>query len=168
MILVTLGTHPQPMDRVVLWVDHLIEEGTIDKAVIQAACFGERPRRAEAIGVVAGDELEHLMKSATRVVTHGGPGTIIQALALGRRPIVVARDPALGEHIDGHQQRFVAWLAERRDILPVAALDDLRAALLEPEPPIANGLVDRRAVKRIWAILHEQDARSAARQKPGR
>jgi len=155
------------MDRVVLWVDRLIEDGTVDEAVIQAACFGKLPRRAEAIGVVAGDELERLMKSATRVVTHGGPGTMIQALALGRRPIVVARDPALGEHIDGHQQRFVAWLAERRNILPVVALDELRAALLEPEPPIATALVDRRAVKRIRAILHEQDARPRARRRAG-
>jgi len=122
MILVTLGTHPQPMDRLVGWVDGLIADGTVDAATIQAAAFGRRPEHARAIDIVGVDELAALMDAAARIVTHGGPGSILQVLARGRRPIVVPRDPSLGEHVDDHQQRFVAWLADRRDIAVATSL----------------------------------------------
>ncbi len=142
------------MDRVVRWIDSLIADGTIDEAVIQAAAFGERPRRASAIGIVGTDELDRLMRSASRIVTHGGPGSILQVLAMRRRPIVIPRDPALGEHVDRHQQRFVAWLASRRDIIPVASIEELRATLLAPETAATEARADQHAVERLRGIIH--------------
>jgi UDP-N-acetylglucosamine transferase subunit ALG13 len=146
------------MDRVIHWIDSLIDDGTVDEAVIQAATFGDRPRHAKAIGVVGVDEFERMMEAATRVVTHGGPGTILQALALGRQPIVVPRDPRLGEHVDGHQQRFVAWLAGRRDIVPVATFDELRDALARPEDRVGRLAADLAAVARVRRIIHGSEA----------
>jgi len=141
------------MDRVVRWIDRLIEDGTIESAVIQAANFAERPRYAQSIGVVSPDEIEDLMRTASRVITHGGPGTILQALSLGRSPIVIARDPARGEHVDAHQLRFVAWLAERLPITPVTTLHELRGALATPEPHAPPRDSERKAVRRVREIL---------------
>jgi UDP-N-acetylglucosamine transferase subunit ALG13 len=47
---------------------------------------------------------------ATAVVSHGGPSTVMDARMAGRLPIVVARDPMRGEHVDDHQRRFAAHL----------------------------------------------------------
>jgi UDP-N-acetylglucosamine transferase subunit ALG13 len=153
VIVVALGTHHQPMDRVVRWVDQLIGDGTIDEAIIQSAAFAERPTRATAVGLIPGDELSRLMETASRVVTHGGPGLILQARAFGRQPIVIARDPAFGEHVDGHQQRFVAWLETRQPVVPVATLEAFRSALLAPEDRTSPAEHETEAVRKIRALI---------------
>jgi UDP-N-acetylglucosamine transferase subunit ALG13 len=155
MILVTLGTHPQPMDRVVEWCDSLIADGTIDAAIIQAAAFGRQPERARAVDVLPVAELARLMGEATRIVTHGGPGSILRVLALGRRPIVIARDPALGEHVDSHQLRFVPWLAARREIAVASSREELRAALAEPDQVSRPDGPGGRPAARIRALIED-------------
>ena len=71
------------------------------------------------------------------MVTHGGPASIIEVRRAGRLPIVVPRDPARGEHVDDHQQRFAHRLAEvgaiqlcEEEAAFAAALD---AGLTDPE-----------------------------------
>ena len=56
------------------------------------------------------------MRAATAVVCHGGPGTIMLALHFGRKPIVVPRQQALGEHVDDHQTVFARRLAAEGEI----------------------------------------------------
>jgi UDP-N-acetylglucosamine transferase subunit ALG13 len=57
-------------------------------------------------------ELEAAVGSAAVVVCHGGAGIIASALAAGRRPIVIPRRAALGEHVDDHQYQLTRKLAE--------------------------------------------------------
>jgi UDP-N-acetylglucosamine transferase subunit ALG13 len=59
--------------------------------------------------------------SADVVVTHGGPGTILEASSAGHRPVVVPRQRSYGEHVDDHQLRFAKRLAE--DGMIVMALE---------------------------------------------
>jgi UDP-N-acetylglucosamine transferase subunit ALG13 len=159
VILVTLGTHQQPMDRLVAELDRLIESGVVeDDVLVQAAAFGRRPQRAKALGVVPFDELEALARRADVVVTHGGPGSIMLALAHGRAPVVVPRDPAHGEHVDDHQLRFVQWLAARRPIRPVTDVADLGIAIAEARGRAVQADVRAerpaaRAVDRLRAIV---------------
>lgn len=132
MIFVTLGTHPAPMDRLVHAIDALIEDGVIqDDVIIQSAAFGDRPRRARAVGVEPYEQIIAWLDEAAVVITHGGPGSIMQAIAAGHRPIVVPRDPLAGEHVDDHQVTFAAWLADRRPIRVVRAMADLGPAIME-------------------------------------
>ncbi len=133
MILVTLGTHPSPMDRLVSALAQLVGDGRIrEPVVIQSAAYGVRPAGLELRDVVPADELASLAREASAIVTHGGPGSITLALSAGHRPIVVPRDPAHGEHVDDHQIRFARWLASRRPILVVEdPLTGLDAALRE-------------------------------------
>jgi UDP-N-acetylglucosamine transferase subunit ALG13 len=141
------------MDRLVDWIDSLLDDGLADAAIIQAAAFRRRPRRASTVGVVGVGELDRLMRAADRIVTHGGPGSILQVLALGRRPIVVPRDPVYHEHVDDHQIRFARWLARRREIAVAEDAATLRAALREPDRislPTAPGGA---AVERVRALI---------------
>lgn len=153
MILFTLGTHSQPMDRVVAWADRLIDAGLATDVLVQAAAFGALPSRARSVGVVDRVTIDELIRNADRVVTHGGPGTILQAIALGREPLVVPRDPALGEHVDDHQQRFTAWLAGRLQIEVISDWDELVAALGRPERLAARRPEKERAVERVRELL---------------
>jgi UDP-N-acetylglucosamine transferase subunit ALG13 len=140
VILVTLGTHPQPMDRVVEAMDRLLESGALqDDVIVQSARFNVVPRLARSYCIVSFDQMNAWIASASAVVTHGGPGSIMAVLAAGKAPLVVPRDPALGEHVDGHQIRFVRWLAARRPIVPVWDLGTLGELLTTP-PMLAPGI----------------------------
>ncbi len=68
------------------------------------------PERVKGADIVAHDELLRLFSAADVVVSHGGPSTVMDARSSGRLPIVVPRDPARGEHVDGHQMRFADHL----------------------------------------------------------
>lgn len=118
------------MDRLIAEVDRLIESGAIaERVIIQSAAFGRQPRHAEVVGIVASDRVKELMREATCVICHGGPASILEALAAGKRPVVVPRDPRAGEQVDDHQLRFVRWIAARRPITPVWDVSTLQDAL---------------------------------------
>jgi UDP-N-acetylglucosamine transferase subunit ALG13 len=158
VILVTLGTHAQPMDRLILALDGILASGTVDdEIIITAAAYGQRPSLARALGIQPYDELVEWVRTAKAVITHGGPASIALALAAGQSPVVVPRDPAFGEHVDDHQLRFAAWLAERRDITVVREMDKLGAALLETlarrEHLPLNPHVPVEAITRLRSIL---------------
>ena len=134
-ILVTVGTDHHPFDRLVDWVDRWAVKHP-DVAVVVQHGQSRPPLAAEGHRLLDHDKLHALMHEADVVVTHGGPATITEARAAGRLPLAVARDPQLGEHVDEHQQRFVAFLAARGMVEPVddersfvAALD---RALVDP------------------------------------
>ena len=49
----------------------------------------------------------------------------------GRTPIVVPRDPERGEHVDGHQQKFSRWMADKGQIVLAAEEAELVTRLDE-------------------------------------
>lgn len=108
-------------------IDGLMADGSIaDEVIVQSAAFGVRPSRAEVYGVVSPDRLWQWASGARVIVTHGGPASITLAFSVGRRPIVVPRDPSRGEHVDDHQIRFARWIAARR---PIFLLEDPEVGL---------------------------------------
>jgi UDP-N-acetylglucosamine--N-acetylmuramyl-(pentapeptide) pyrophosphoryl-undecaprenol N-acetylglucosamine transferase len=58
-------------------------------------------------------ELDRAIREADVVVAHGGCGSALGALKAGKLPILVPRDPTLGEVVDGHQPELVSWLDAR-------------------------------------------------------
>ena len=118
-IFVTVGTDHHPFDRVIQQVDEYVRhralEGPPVRAFFQTGTSAS-PSNAESADYVKPDEMAWLMATSSVVVCHGGPATIVDARNTGRMPIVVPRDPGLGEHVDSHQQRFARFLSERGQI----------------------------------------------------
>jgi UDP-N-acetylglucosamine--N-acetylmuramyl-(pentapeptide) pyrophosphoryl-undecaprenol N-acetylglucosamine transferase len=77
-------------------------------------------------------ELSAAMREADVVVAHAGVGTALAAFEVGKRPLLVPRRFALGEHVDDHQSQIAGELGERGLSVSVDAdelgLDDLLAA----------------------------------------
>ena len=60
------------------------------------------------------------------IITHGGPSSFIQALSMGKIPIVVPRQSKFGEHINDHQIEFCAAVSESMNsIILIEDIDDL-------------------------------------------
>jgi UDP-N-acetylglucosamine--N-acetylmuramyl-(pentapeptide) pyrophosphoryl-undecaprenol N-acetylglucosamine transferase len=77
-------------------------------------------------------DLDTAMRAADVVIAHSGCGSALDALRAGRMPILVPRDPRLGEIVDGHQVEVATWLANRGLALhrtpESVTLEDLRSA----------------------------------------
>ncbi len=119
LVLFVSGTDVHPFDRMVAWADRLATELAGEAHVVVQHGHAAPPRVASGHAFLGHDELGAMFAEATAVVTHGGPGSIMGARDAGHRPVVLPRDPALGEHIDDHQQRFAALL-EREGRVEVA------------------------------------------------
>lgn len=117
---VAVGTHRQPYARLLEIVTRGIEAGLLPGPV--RAQLGPARWRADGARVSAfmdRDELEASVRGSAVVVCHGGAGIISSALAAGRRPIVVPRRAALGEHVDDHQYQLTRKLADWGLVVPV-------------------------------------------------
>lgn len=128
-VFVTVGTDHHPFDRLVEWSDELARSRPDLDVFVQRGTTGRGVEFAQAQDYLDGADLAERLGSADAVVCHGGPSTILEAIAAGHRPVVVPRDPGRGEHIDDHQQRFTRHLAARDVIDLVETADGFAEAV---------------------------------------
>lgn len=109
LVLALVGTDHHPFNRMIDWLDEAAVRHPDVRFVVQ---HGESRVPTVACGhdYLPYNEIMRLVEEAAVVVCHGGPGTIMDARGAGHVPICVPRDPDLGEHVDGHQQRFAALM----------------------------------------------------------
>lgn len=108
-IFVSVGTDHHPFDRLVTWGDALSSHPAVGSVFVQRGTSTVEPASPSS-PLIDATELRNHLSSADVVVCHGGPSTIMEAKAHGHLPIVVPRNPDLGEHVDGHQIRFCEHL----------------------------------------------------------
>ena len=109
---VSVGTRPEPFDRLLAIVDRAVGSGTLPRPVIaQAGTSRFRPTTFSPRPWMAPEEVQEALRTARYVVCHGGTGMIAAAIGAGRRPLVLARRKAAGEHRTEHQQQIVDRLA---------------------------------------------------------
>lgn len=130
MILVTTGTNGAPFDRLLRGVDGL---GVAEALVVQHGPSGVRPRKATCAAYLPFDALVSYVRRARAVVTHAGAGSVLVALANGRRPFVVPRLAGYGEAVDDHQLGFARRLADAGLVVLVTEPERLPALLSGPE-----------------------------------
>lgn len=132
MIFVTVGTHEQPFDRLIKYIDSLAEENiTDDRFVIQTGFSGYIPKFCEYSEFFSYSDMAGLFDSARIVITHGGPSSFMSALKRNKIPIVVPRRKKFGEHINDHQLDFVRIFSERnKNIILAESREDIKESIL--------------------------------------
>jgi UDP-N-acetylglucosamine transferase subunit ALG13 len=111
LVVALAGTDHHPFDRMVEWVDAAAGRRPGVRFLVQHGPSTSAPRLAEGAPFLTRDRLVALLAEAAVVICHGGPGTITDAREAGHVPLCLPRDPELGEHVDGHQQRFADLVA---------------------------------------------------------
>lgn len=109
-VFVTLGTDHHPFQRLLSWTDAWAAQHSEAEVVIQHGQTGS-PAVARGLAFLEHTALVDMMRWASVVVTQGGPGSIVDALACGHRPIVIPRAARRGECVDDHQVRFSEHMA---------------------------------------------------------
>lgn len=131
MIFVTVGTNEAPFDRLLEAVATLPEGSEI---VVQYGSSSVRPANAAvSYEFLPFDDLLQRMRSARVVVTHAGIGSIMSALACGKRPVVLPRLARYGEAVDDHQLPVAGRLENAGLVRVVEDPASLEAAVLEAE-----------------------------------
>ena len=133
MIFVTVGTHEQPFDRLIQYIDGLKGEGTLsEEVVLQTGYSGYEPQFCQWNQFFPYSEMQAQIQEAHIIVTHGGPSSFIPALRLGKIPVVVPRQKKFGEHVNDHQVKFCKAVSKRDgNLIVVEEIDDLKRVLLE-------------------------------------
>lgn len=122
MILITVGTEKFPFNRLMQWLDRLMEQNFIDpdqeEIVIQAGSCTWIPNRVKSYQVLPEKEFQNLLSQARLVIAHCGEGTL-DLLANFQKPfILVPRSEKFGEHVDDHQVELAIRLAQQN--IPIA------------------------------------------------
>jgi UDP-N-acetylglucosamine transferase subunit ALG13 len=131
MIFVTVGTHEQPFNRLIKYVDLLVKQKDIvEKVVVQAGYSTYIPQNCKFYKMMSFEEMQKAYKNARIIITHGGPSSFIEALQYGKVPIVVPRQYKYHEHINDHQVEFVKLVADRmKNIIPIYEINELKDAI---------------------------------------
>lgn len=132
MIFVTVGTHEQPFDRLVAYIDQLKEIGVLtEDVVIQTGFSTYEPKHCRWQKLFPYKEMVELVEQARIVITHGGPSSFIMPLQIGKIPVVVPRQKRFEEHVNDHQLVFAKALEQRQgNLIVVEEIEELKEILL--------------------------------------
>jgi UDP-N-acetylglucosamine transferase subunit ALG13 len=128
VIFVTLGTQAYPFDRLLRGLEGLGGE----ELVVQGGASSFRPSGAAWFEYLEYPELVEHVRRARAVVSHAGVGSVMTAVAEGKRPLVVPRLHRYGEAVDDHQVPFARRLAEAGLLTLVEDPTELSEALADP------------------------------------
>lgn len=113
MIFVTVGTHEQPFNRLVEYMDKWASEHD-EEVIMQTGFSTYEPEHCEWSKLYPYSQMVELVDKARIVITHGGPSSFIMPLQIGKIPIVVPRKKKFDEHVNDHQVEFSKQVAKRQ------------------------------------------------------
>lgn len=130
MIFITVGTHTQPFNRLLIEVDRLVKEKLItEKVIAQIGSSTYTPKSYEYFRFTSYQKFCNLVNKSRIVITHGGAGSIILVSKLNKPIIAVPRLKVFREHISDHQLQLVKKLGKARKLLVVYDIKNLYRAL---------------------------------------
>lgn len=130
MIFVTVGTHEQPFNRLVEYMDKWAAEHD-EEVTIQTGFSTYEPKHCVWSKLYPYPQMVEFVEKARIVITHGGPSSFIMPLQIGKIPIVVPRRKDHDEHVNDHQLEFSKAVADRQGNIIVVEDVDKLAGIIE-------------------------------------
>lgn len=117
-VFVTVGFENFPFNRLIQVMDEGVERGLIPRPIlIQTGHSRYEPRFCLWERFLPFDKMMSYLRRADIIVCHGGVGTTLLALSLGKIPILFPRQARYHEHVDDHQKEFVSKMVELGKVL---------------------------------------------------
>ena len=118
LILVTLGTQDKGFERLLVAIDHEINNTKIkDKVIVQAGCTKYKSKNMEIFDLIPSDKFEQLITKCDLLITHGGVGSILSGLLHEKIVIAAPRLAKYNEHVNDHQLQIIENLGKKKYIL---------------------------------------------------
>jgi UDP-N-acetylglucosamine transferase subunit ALG13 len=128
MVFVLLGTQDKDFSRLLKAVDKAILNGVItDKVIVQAGCTKYEPKskNMEIVDLLPKPEFEKTMDKADLIITHGGAGSILDAIKRGKKIIAAPRLAKYKEHHNDHQKQIIGEFAKQGYLLELRDFNKL-------------------------------------------
>jgi UDP-N-acetylglucosamine transferase subunit ALG13 len=104
MILVTVGTEQYPFNRLMHWIEVLLQSEMIqEEVVVQYGNSTVLPAGAKVYKFLKEEKFQDLINEARIVIAHCGEGTLLLLDSLDKPYILVSRSQEFKEHVDDHQ-----------------------------------------------------------------
>ena len=129
MIFITVGNHNEGFERLLKKADELAKDKVIEDVFIQTGYSDYQPRYCSHAPFVEFSEFQDLIKKSHIVITHGGSGTILDAILNNKQIIVVPRLKKFKEHTNDHQLQLTTALEKEGKITAVYDIQDLATAI---------------------------------------
>lgn len=127
MIVVLVGTSPYTFKRVIKVIDELAGKNQW-QVFIQLGHTDYQPKHCDFQSFIPKSEIMEKIKIAEVVICHGGFGSIRDALACDKLPVVVPRLERYNECLH-EQDELMRPLASKGRIIPVYDLDTLENSI---------------------------------------
>lgn len=126
MIFVTLGSQKFQFNRLLEEIDKLIENGKIKEEIFAQIGYSDyKPKNYDYKEFLDREEFSQRMSKCDKVITHGGTGSIINAIKNGKKVIAIPRLAKFREHVDDHQLQIVEEFQKMKFILTVTNMQEL-------------------------------------------
>lgn len=122
MIFVIVGTNYFSFDRLLKSVD--LDVHTKSPKVMQVGVSSYIPKTCDYFDYKDKKSIIRLMRQSDLVITHGGYGTIMDALSMHKKIIAVPRRTDFGECLD-NQEELVRYFEEKNYLVGCYDLKDL-------------------------------------------
>lgn len=157
MIFVTVGTHEQPFNRLVKYMDEWASRHN-EKVIIQTGYSSYEPQSAEWKKMYPYQEMLQKVSEARIVITHGGPSSFIMPLQIGKTPIVVPRKCEFNEHVNNHQVHFCKEVEKRMGTIIVVEDENDLSKIIENYDQLKKiGTTSSNNIKFCDALKHIVD-----------
>lgn len=118
MIFITLGSQKFQFNRLLIYIDTLIEENLIKEEVFaQIGSSDYLPKNYASSQFLTREEFMKNMSKADIIITHSGTGAIITAIKKRKKVIAVPRLAKYKEHVDNHQIQIAENFSKNEFIL---------------------------------------------------
>jgi UDP-N-acetylglucosamine transferase subunit ALG13 len=113
MILVSVGTEKFPFDRLMGWLDLLLERGVFadEELVVQYGTCTVLPAGARVYRLLKEEDFQDLVRRARLVIAHCGEGTVLLLDGMDTPFLLVPRSQRYQEHVDDHQVELAQALS---------------------------------------------------------
>ena len=134
MIFVTLGTQDKQFKRLPEKIEKLIKDGKIiDRVIMQVGNTkfesDLKSSKLKVIKFLKSKKITQLINDADLIITHGGVGTILEGINLGKKIIAVPRLKKYKEHVNDHQLQIIENFNANGYVIGTRGIDDIEIAL---------------------------------------
>lgn len=167
MIFVILGTQDKQFERLLKEVERLILEGVITKRVIvQTGTTSYTSDVMEIHSMLPMDQFLDYIQKSDYIITHGGAGTILDAMKQHKKIIAVPRLKAYGEHENDHQTQIIQKFAQEQYLIGCNGVEDLKEAI-EQIDQFKPNICTFGNTKMIETITHYIENTNSTKRKNG-
>ena len=130
MVFVTLGTQDKEFKRLLEAVDEQIEKGNIKEEVIaQIGCTKYTSKNIKLYDYLDQEDFDKYLKKCSLLITHGGVGSILSGIKIGKVVIAAPRLKKYKEHVNDHQTQIIESFSKEKYILGLMDLNNFPSVL---------------------------------------